>query len=285
MFRWRKDTDKPDIVPEKLESPINLRVLLLILGAVVSFQIANSTLVSQDNSKFTFFDFSYLVSFGVAAVFGIFVSKRYWGTKIFGKSYLSLSLGYASYFIGSLVWYIYAVIYHVQNPYPYYPDIAYFAFFPFVIYHLQRNIHYFKPKLEKQQKNILIIIPIGITLFFTFITLVPIDVKGGVLNLKILPIQAHDQTFYTTTATSTAYVILDTLILSSTLVGFKIFRNSALGSAWGLLLVGLVLYTIADLMYYYFQAFGLDNANYGNGLWVGSAIVVCYALYKHKSFF
>jgi hypothetical protein len=283
VFRWRKGADKPEVVPENLQNPINPRIILLILGAVVSFSIANS-MAPQDSAKFTFFDFSYLVSFGVAAVFGIFISKRYWGSKIFGKSYLSLSLGYASYFIGSLVWYIYAVIYHVENPYPYYPDVAYFAFFPFVIYHLKRNIRYFKPKLEKKQKINLVTIPIGITLFFTFITLVPIDVTDGLFNLKILPTPEHDQTFYTTTATSISYVILDTFVLSSTLVGVQIFRKSALGSAWGLLLVGLALYTLADLIYYYFEAFGLDVANNVQGLWVGSAIVVCYALYKHKSF-
>jgi hypothetical protein len=283
VFRWREGTDKPRVVPENLQSPINPRIILLILGVVVSFSIANS-MAPQDSAKFTFFDFSYLVSFGVAAVFGIFISKRYWRSKIFGKSYLSLSLGYACYFIGSLVWYIYAVIYHVENPYPYYPDVAYFAFFPFVIYHLKRNIHYFKPKLEKKQKINLVTIPIGITLFFIFITLVPIDVTDGLFNLKILPTPEHDQTFYTTTATSISYVILDTFVLSSTLVGVKIFRNSALGSAWELLLVGLALYALADLIYYYFEAFGLDVANNVQGLWVGSAIVVCYALYKHKSF-
>ena len=283
MYPWRKKSHIPDIVPEKLQSPINTKVMLLILGAIVCFEIA-SFMVPEDSKKFTFFDFSYLVSFGVAAVFGIFISKRYWSSKIFGKSYLSLSLGYACYFIGSLVWYIYAVVYQVENPYPYYPDIAYFAFFPFIIYHLRKNIHYFKPKLERKQKINLIIIPIGITLFFTFITLVPIDVTDGISNLKLLPTPDHDQTFYTTTATSISYVILDTVILSSTVVGARIFRNSALGSAWGLLLVGLVLYTFADLIYYYFEAFGLDVSNYMQGLWVASAIVVCYALYKHKSF-
>jgi len=283
VLHWKKNSDKPEIVPEDLQSPINPKIILLILGSVVCFEIFNS-IEPKDSSKFTFFDFSYLVSFGVAAVFGIFISKRYWGSKIFGKSYLSLSLGYASYFIGSLVWYIYAVIYNVENPYPYYPDIAYFAFFPFIIYHLKRNIQFFKPKLEKKQKINLIIIPIGITLLFTFVTLVPMDITSGVFNLKILPIPDHDQSFYTTTATSIAYVILDALILSGTLVGFKIFRNSSLGSAWGLLLVGLVLYTLADLIYYYFEAFGLDVANNVQGLWVGSAIVACYALYKHKSF-
>ena len=282
MYPWKKKSHTPDIVPENLQSSINTKVMLLILGAVTSFQIASS-MTPADNTKFTFIDFSYLVSFGVAAVFGIFISKRYWGSKIFGKSYLSLSLGYASYFIGSLTWYIYAVIYQVQNPYPYYPDIAYFAFFPFVIYHLRRNIHYFKPKLEKKQKINLIIIPIGITIFFTFITFVQMDATNG-FSIQVLPTPDQDQSFYTTAATSIAYVFLDTLVLSSTLIGAQIFRKSALGSAWGLLLVGLALYTIADLLYYHFMAIGIDVSKDVNGLWVGSAIVVCYALYKHKSF-
>ncbi|MGI0068819.1 MAG: hypothetical protein ACREAN_01030 [Nitrosopumilaceae archaeon] len=283
MFRRGKRSDLPDIVPEKLQNSINPWIILLIVGAIASFSIVDS-MEPRDNTKFTFFDFSYLVSFGVAAVFGIFISKRYWGSKIFGKSYFSLSLGYASYFIGSLTWYIYAVIYQVQNPYPYYPDVAYFAFFPFIIYHLKRNIHYFKPKLEKKQKINLIIIPIGITLIFTFITLVPMDITDGILNLKILPTSDHDQSFYTTAVTSIAYVILDTLVLSCALVGVQIFRNSALGSAWGLLLGGITLYTIADLLYYHFMAFGIDVSTDVNGLWVGSAIIVCYSLYKHKSF-
>ena len=283
MLHWKKKSDTPDIVPENLQNSVNLKILLLIVGSIICFEIA-SFMVPQDSKKFTFFDFSYLVSFGVAAIFGIFISKRYWGSNVFGKSYLSLSLGYACYFIGSLVWYIYAVVYQVENPYPYYPDIAYFAFFPFIIYHLYKNIHYFKPKLTKKQKTHLIIIPIGITSIFTFITVVPMDVTDGISNFKILPMPDHDQTFYTTTITSVSYVVLDSVILSGTVVGAQIFRKAALGSAWGLLLLGLVLYTFADLIYYYFEAFDLDVSNYMQGLWVASAMVVCYALYKHKSF-
>ena len=39
MLRWRKNADNPDVVPEKIQSQINPKVLLLILGIVVSFQI------------------------------------------------------------------------------------------------------------------------------------------------------------------------------------------------------------------------------------------------------
>jgi hypothetical protein len=264
------------------QKSVNYYVIAAIFISILVFTITNSV-EPKDSTKFTFFDFAYLVSFGVVAVFGIFVARRYWGSQIFGRAYLSLSIGYACYFIGSLVWYIFAVIYRVQNPYPYYPDIAYFAFFPFVIYHLRTNIHYFKPKLEKRQKTILIIIPVGATLAFTFITLVPMDVTEGVSHLKLLPMPARDQTFYTTAVTSTAYVILDTLVLSGALVGFQVFRKTILGSAWGLLLTGLLLYTFADLIYYYFEAAGLDASNDIQGLWVGSATIVFYALYKHKS--
>jgi hypothetical protein len=261
---------------------LNYYLVATILILLLAYSVCNSV-QPFDNTKMSFFDYTYLISFGVVAVFGFVTARRFRGSKVFEKAYLSLSLGYACYFIGSLVWFIFAVFYKVQNPYPYYPDIAYFAFFPFIIYHLRTNIHYFKPKLDKRQKLMLFSIPVGITSVFIFVTLVPMDVTGGVANLKIQPMPAHDQTFWITNITSTAYVILDTLILASALVGAQVFRNSILGSAWGLLLAALTMYTIADLLYYHFEAFGVDVGDQMYGLWVGNCMIACYALYKHTS--
>ncbi|MEX0657431.1 MAG: nitroreductase family protein [Nitrosopumilaceae archaeon] len=131
-----------------------------------------------------------------AAVFGFIVAKRYWGSKVFGRAYLALALGYASYFVGWALWFVYEIFYQVENPYPYYPDIFYFAYYPLAIYHIRTNVHYFKRKLDSKQNFAIFSIPIGITLLYAFFGYVTLDASNGIFSTTVLPIPEYDFDFH-----------------------------------------------------------------------------------------
>ncbi|MGI0010356.1 MAG: hypothetical protein ACREAE_03035 [Nitrosopumilaceae archaeon] len=266
-----------------VKKDINYYVVAGIFLAIIIYEIGNEIEPDID-SQLDFFEATRLLGFAAVAIFAFVIARRYRGSEVFGKAYLALGIGYAFYFAGDLLWYVYEIGYQVANPYPYYPDIGYFGTFPFLIYHLKTNIHYFKRKLDKYQKFILAVLPIGTSLAFTFVSLVPLEAPGGLTTIRIAEIPPYEPQYFVEFLTGLAYVAIVTITLSLAITGFQVFRGGILGPAWGLLLVGFLLETFADLHYYYYEIFG-DYARTSpvHGIWMASTIILCYALYKHKA--
>lgn len=265
----------------KKSSQVNWYVITLIFIIIVAFDIANS-IEPQIDSELDFFEAARMLGFLAVSLFAFVVAKRYWGSSVFGKAYLSLALGYCFYFFGDLLWYVYQIGYQIENPYPYFPDIGYFAFYPFAIYHLKTNIHFFKRKLDAKQKKFLFLIPFGTALIYTIGSLVPFDASSGISSLKILPMPEYDYSYYVQFLTGLAYVGATTLTFAYAIIGAQVFQIGQLSTAWRLILLGIGLNTVADLHYYYTELFGnFDRTNPVHGIWMASTIVLCYALYKH----
>ena len=266
----------------KIRKDLNYYVISVIFIAVVVYAIGNGV-EPEDDTKLDFFEATRLLGFAAVAIFAFVIAKRYSGSEVFGKAYLALGIGYAFYFAGDLLWYVYEIGCQVANPYPYYPDIGYFGTFPFLIYHLKSNIHYFKRKLDRNQKLILITIPVGLSIAFTFVSLVPLEAPAGLGTLQIGEMQEKDTQFYIEFLTGLAYVAIVTVTLSLAIIGFQVFRVGILGPAWGLLLVGILLETFADLHYYYYEIFGdYERSSIVHAIWMASTMIMCYALYKHR---
>ena len=267
--------------PLKTESKINWYVISIIFILIVAYDIANSIEPSID-AELDFFEITRMLGFLAVSLFSFVVAKRYWGSTVFGKAYLALAIGYAFYFFGDLLWYVFEIGYQVENPYPYFPDIGYFGFYPFAIYHLKTNVHYFKRKLDTNQKKILFLIPFGTALIFTIGSLIPFDASSGLASLKILPVPVYDQTYYIEFLTGLAFVIATTLTFSYAIIGAQVFQTGQLSTAWRLILIGIGLNTVADVHYYFTELFGgYDRTNPVHGIWMASTIILCYALYKH----
>ena len=265
----------------KTENKINWYVITLIFILIVAYDIANSIEPSID-SEFDFFEITRMLGFLAVSLFSFVVAKRYWGSTVFGKAYLALAIGYAFYFCGDLLWYVFEIGYQVENPYPYFPDIGYFGFYPFAIYHLKTNVHYFKRKLDTSQKKILFLLPIGTAVIFTIGSLVPFDASSGITLLKILPIPEYDQTYYIEFLTGLAFVVATTVTFVYAIIGAQVFQTGQLSTAWRLILVGISLNTFADIYYYFTELFGdYDRTNPVHGIWMASTMILCYALYKH----
>jgi hypothetical protein len=269
--------------PEKVETGINYYVLGGIAVGMILYAIGN-TIEIHDATKLDLYEAILLAAFASASIFAFIVARRYWGSKIFGRAYLALGIGYACYFGGWLLWYIYQIVYQVENPYPYYPDISYFSYFPFALYHLRTNIHYFRRTLQMGQKIVIIAIPAGVTSVYAFFGLFPIDAVEGISRIGIEQIMQYDFDFYKEYLTGMAFVILTTLTFSYAMIGFQIFRNTILGAAWGLLLTGIALNTIADVPYYILELFGPYQPELViTPIWVAGPVVISYALYKHRA--
>lgn len=220
-----------------------------------------------------------LLGFPAAAIFGFWATKRYWGSSVFGRAYLSLAIGYAFYTAGDATWYVYEVVLQ-QAPYPSLADIGYFGFYPFAIYHLRKNIHYFKRKLDKRQKIILVAIPIGSSIIYAFFSLMIIDISAGLFHGTIA--SDINQINPVEFLVGLAYIVATTTVFAYVIVGVQVFYYGKLSSAWCLLAIGIGLNTFADYFYYYSENFGeFSRSNPIHGLWIASTMVVCYALYKH----
>lgn len=262
----------------KIQGGINYYVLTLFFILVIAFEVANffDPIVEP---QFDGFEILRFLGFPSASIFAFWAAKRYWGSTVFGKAYLSLGIGYAFYTAGDAMWYVYEVVWQ-SAPYPSLADIGYFGFYPFAIYHLRKNIHYFKRKLDKRQKIILVTIPIGSCIIYTFFTLAIINTEAGLFQATLT--SGIDATHPIEFLLGLAYVAASTTVFAYAIIGVQTFYFGKLSASWCLLAIGIGLNTFADYYYYYSENFGefLRN-NPVHGVWVASTMIICYALYKH----
>lgn len=267
---------------QKETGGLNYYVIAGLAALIIIYMVGNS--IEPDVAEeLDFFEATLTGAYLVAAVFAFNVARRYKGSKIFGRAYLALGIAYSAYFMGWFMWYVSQIWLKIENPYPSYPDLFYFTFFPFAIYHLRTNIHYFKRKLSKEQIFILFSIPTAVFLIYLFLGLVPLDTSKGIFNLQVLPMPEYDQEFYNQFAGGLFYMFVSTFIISYAIIGVQIFRKTVLGSAWGLLMVSFLMNATADIPYYFIELVaGFERANPTTAMWFGSMLIACYALYKHK---
>ena len=79
------NSERVDVVPSKIKSPIDFVVLGLIIGAAIGVQFLFMSLPEDELGNTVFI--GSLISSGSVATAAFIVAKRYWGTKVFGKSY------------------------------------------------------------------------------------------------------------------------------------------------------------------------------------------------------
>ena len=250
-------------VPKKLKDYPDYKVLVLIFGLAVAFQIFNS----RDAMYVEFNIFMALQTSGLIACFvtSFLVARRYWGSEIFGRAYIALTIGFVLYFLGDIIKYYYDYVLRVQS-YPSIADVFYLAVYPFVIYHLVKNIIYFKGKgnITALTKSWLVAIPIAIVLIYSYFTYATI----GEFNFDY---------YY-----GLIFVSLVSVSLSHAVLGAQVFRHSVLAATWSLLAIGIFLNTLGHVWFHYLQIFNQYNHTHPVGtLWITGYMLITYALYKH----
>jgi hypothetical protein len=257
-------TDTTGRVPPRLETSLNYKMLGLIIGLVVSFHISILFgLALPIGDRYDTIQLIQNVTPLIPSILAFIVTRRYWGSAVFGKAYFALGLAFLMTFIGEIVWSYYTVVLQ-EDPYPSIADIFFFAFYPLAIYHLLKNILYFKRRLDILTKIWLTLIPIAIVSIYAYLAS-----EGDVLSTFDL---YYGSIFVAATSTT----------LSLAVLGMLIFRHTLLGIVWLLLALGIMVNSVADVWYYYLELFDqYDEIHVVNSMWIMGYVLVAYALYKH----
>jgi len=248
-------------VPERLESPINPKILLLILGLVIAFELYVTSLPKGEaDTPITAVSIALPA---IAAGASFYVANKYRGTEVFGKAYFALGLALAMNSLGETIWLIYYFL--GEDPYPSIADIFYLSFYGLALYHLIKNIKFFKAKVDIPTKILIINIPIMLVAAYSSLSLAEIG-------------EANFDYYY-----GMIYIVSSSIVLSAATLGARIFRQGVLGKAWLLLVLGIVLQSTGDVWYFYLETFEQYYLTHPVDLfWYASYMTIIYALFKHK---
>ena len=217
-----------------------------------------------DNEEMTIGTFTYGVSCLAAGVAAVLIARRYWGSEVFGRTYLALAIAFFLQAAGDFT-YIYYDWYTEEAPYPSVADIFFLLFYPFAAFHLVKNIKYFKKDLKWSQKIGVPILAILIVAAFAY------------MSIDMIEEEPFDFYF------GLVFVSASAVILALAILGAVVFQDSILGTAWLLLAGGIFIFTVADVWYYYLEVVdGYTGDHFVNTLWVLGNTAIIYALYKHK---
>jgi len=246
-----------------LTSPVSVKILGLIVALAVAY-LVYLNFVPTDTETFEITDYFYAIGAFACGVASLLVSKRYWGSTVFGKAYLALAIAYFLLFAGDVAYNVIESVLH-EDPYPS-PADGFFLLFPvFAIFHLVTNIRYFKRDIDIPTKVFIVAIAVGITLSFVYFFYDDTE-------------EANFDFWY-----GTLFVAIEAPIFALAVLGAMVFRHSVLGTAWLLLAIGIFIFTLADIWYYYIEWFGMYDGNHPvNVLWGLSFMVIVYALIKHQ---
>lgn len=256
---------KPDIVPGKLSSPFDYRVLAGIAGLVIIFHLFVNYVAEPDDSDVIVSIFSFINPLAVA-IAGFIVFSRYRGTAVFGRSYFVLGLGYFFIFLGEITYLLYDLFLNI-DPYPSIADVFFFAQYPLLLIHLILNIRFFYSSFSRSAKSWIIGLPLAVISIYFASFFVGSD--DPLFNLDFY----YGAIFVTASSATLAFAVL----------GSSIFKEGVLGKAWLLLVFGIMFNTTGDTWYYLLETFGEYSLTHPvNLLWYAGYWIVVYALYKHK---
>ncbi|MCV0372672.1 MAG: histidine kinase [Nitrosarchaeum sp.] len=253
--------DEPDVVPNKLNTNINYKVILGIISAVLIFHIFVNYASAPDDADVIISVFSFLNPLAVS-IASFIVAVKYIDAGIYRKAYLILGFAYLMIFLGEITYLVYDLFLGIE-PYPSIADVFFFLQYPLTLGYLLLNIRFFT-SFNNKYKAWVVIFPMFILLSY------------GVAALEELDFEFDF--FYGMLFVSGASVLLSFAIL-----GVTIFRNGLLGKAWMILVMGILSLTIGDVWYYYLELVGeFDLIHPVNLFWYAGYWIIIYALYKHK---
>lgn len=248
-----------EIVPDKLRSSINFKVLAIIGVIVLGFHVLVNNTEESDQLVYIF---SMSIPAGVA-VFGFIVARRYASTLVYAKSYNMLAIAFISMLFAEITYFIYEQVLDLE-PYPSIADVFFFTFYPMIILYLIINLRFFAPKFSKFGVLVVIGIPLISTLTY--------------LSLTLEDFGSFDF-FYGIIFVSAASITLGLAIYAA-----SIFRGGLVGTAWFVLVLGITINLIGDVWYYYVEV--VESYSLGhpvNLCWYSAYLLILYALYKHKT--
>jgi len=249
---------------KKISIKLNYKVIIVIACLAIVDLIYG--LYFFDGSYFDIKDGFYMAGIAACGIASVLVARKHNYSKIFGKAYLFLGIGFFSWFVADVGYYYNQFVLDV-DPWPSLFDAGIFASYVFAICHLYINTRFFKPKWTRIIKATLVLIPVIAVSTFTIIAY---DAWGEYDELIF-------DLFY-----SNLFVVGASVTLVFAVVGASVFRYSVFKETWLLLALGIFLWTMADFTYAYLETIESFTHNHPiNTLWTISFMIIIYALYKH----
>jgi len=251
-----------DIVSPNLKARIDFRILLGIFIGVVLFQFYLNFLDNEEQMEISIIVVS-LSSQIIVGIVAVIVSKKYQGSKVFGRAFLFLAAAFFSLAIGETIYNVSLFVFNV-DPFPSVADIFFFLLYPFTLVYLIINIKFFR--IKNNLKDILLItgLILSIVSVYSFLAFDAI----GEFNIDF---------FYGLIFISGASLITSIGVYAAIKV-----RKIPLGRSWILLVAGILLGTIGDIWYQYLEILGgYGTSHVVNLFWYASYLVIIYSLYKH----
>lgn len=248
-----------DVVPEKLQNKINYKIIALIAAIVIIFHI---TVNMVEESDPLVYGFSMIIPLCLI-IFSFITAKKYAGTLVYSKAYKMLGIAFIGIFLGEFTYFVYEQFLGI-DPYPSIADVFFYLFYPMTSLYLIINIRFFSPNWNKIGILTVIGIPLIITLTYLFVTIsddLGFDFYYGVI-----------------------FVASISVTLGLAIHTFRIFKGGLIGTAWLVLVFGIILLVTGDTWYYYievFESYSLESPV--NLFWYGGYLLILYSLYKHKT--
>lgn len=248
-----------EIVPDKLTSSINYKVLMIIGVLVLGFHFLVNNSKEADLLV-------YMFSMGIpasVAVFSFIVARRHAGTRVYARAYNMLAIAFLSMLFAEITYFVYEQFLDLE-PYPSIADVFFFVFYPLIIFYLIINIRFFTPKLSKLGILTIIVIPVIAT--STYVGLTFEDFGSFDFYYGIIFVAAASST------------------LGLAINAANIFRGGLVSTAWLVLVLGITINLIGDVWYYYsevIESYSLEHPV--NLCWYSAYLLILYALYKHKT--
>jgi len=201
-------------------------------------------LIGQFYAKFilVFSNLVFPLVSGGAAVSCFFTFRKY-SKPVARILYDELSLAWSCFFLGmffwflgELIWAIYALVLDIEVPYPSLADISYIVgyipmFVAFLLY-----LKTFRAYIARKALASTGLAVLAVVLASSYLLLMPIFSSSG--NSMAL-------------ALDVAYPVMDLALFTLSFLGFLTFFERKLGDAWLLISLGLILTAVADLLFSY----------------------------------
>jgi hypothetical protein len=251
-----------EVVSPNLSSKINYKILIGIFVGVILFQVYLNMINDEDEIEISIIlvSLSCQITTGTAA---FIVARKYRGTRVFGRSYLSLSAAFFSVAIGEIIYNVYQFVFDL-DPFPSIADVFFFLLYPFTLLHLLINIRFFKVGISS--KSVFLVMTLFLLIILAYSTEAYESI--GEFNLDY---------FY-----GLIFISGAAIITSVGIYGAIVVRKIPLGRAWILLVGGILLGTIGDVWYQYLEIMdAYTTSHFVNLFWYSSYLIIVYSLYKH----
>lgn len=245
-----------------------MRLALLVTGACILY--ASLYILGQGylEQLVAITDILFAINSFIPAIAGASLVKRYGLKGSWPTSFVALTAGLLLYAIGETIWLFLEVVQGIEIPYPSIADVFYIAgYFPMIAGMALYMIPFRSPVATSK-----IPIVLGVAVLATALSFYPL--------LQPLIMSESD---LLTKALDIAYPALDIVLIALGITGVTIFFTGKIGKAWLLISIGIVLWSISDVLFSYTTLLGIYYSGHVLELpWLFGYLAIAAGLIVHK---